>query len=164
MKHVHPFASIALAAILLCGCTSSSPVEDEAEMLKALTTFLRAFENGDLDAMEASFSEDATSFRRTVMSNGITEPIEAAIYKRASGGLPPAMRELVASWQGRADGPPYMALDPKDLEVRMLTDAAIVTFHLENGRALSRRTLVLAKEDGSWKIVHLHPSNVVGSE
>ena len=83
MKHVHPFASIALAAILLCGCTSSSPVEDEAEMLKALTTFLRAFENGDLDAMEASFSEDATSFRRTVMSNGITEPIEAAIYKRA---------------------------------------------------------------------------------
>ena len=163
MKHVHLFAQVALAASLLCGCSSSSPVDEEAEILASLTTFLRAFENGNLDAMEASFSEEATSFRRTLMSNGITDPIETTDYKRARG-LPPAMRELVKSWQGRLDGPPYMALDPKDLEVQMLTDAAIVTFHLENGRSLSRRTFVLAREEGSWRIVHLHPSNVVGSE
>jgi hypothetical protein len=34
----------------------------------------------------------------------------------------------------------------------------------EDGRALSRRTFVLAREEGSWKIVHLHASNVVSSE
>jgi len=57
-----------------------------------------------------------------------------------------------------------MTLEPRDLEVQMFADAALVTFHLENGRSLSRRTFVLSKESGLWKIVHLHASNVVGSE
>jgi ketosteroid isomerase-like protein len=30
--------------------------------------------------------------------------------------------------------------------------------------ALSRRTFVLVYQDGSWKIVHLHASNVLGSD
>jgi hypothetical protein len=57
-----------------------------------------------------------------------------------------------------------MKLEPKDLKITQLKEAAIVTFHLENGKSLSRRTLVLSKKDGTWKIIHLHPSNVVSSE
>ena len=132
-------------------------------MLAALTAFVRAFEDGDLEAMEAAFSEESTSFPRTSMSTEGTGPIEPTDYRRVSG-MPPGMRALVARFQASPESPPYMNLDPKDLEVRVFTDAAVATFHLENGRSLSRRTFVLAREEGSWKIVHLHPSNVVGSE
>ena len=163
MKQVRLFARVAAVAVLLHGCASTTPVGEEAEVLAALTAFVRAFENGDLEAMEAAFSEESTSFPRTAMSSEITDPIEIADYRRV-GGMPPGMRALVARFQASPNAPPYMTLDPKDLEIRVFTDAAIATFHLENERSLSRRTFVLAKEEGSWKIVHLHPSNVVGSE
>jgi len=129
----------------------------------ALTTFLRAFENGELDVMEASFAADASTFPRAVMSSETVTPIDTADYRRVTG-LDPGMRELIASWQDSSTGPPFMTLDPKELEIRVFTDAAIVSFHLEDGDMLSRRTFVLGKEEGSWKIVHLHASNVVGSD
>ena len=55
-----------------------------------------------------------------------------------------------------------MELEPKDLEIVVFTDAALATFHLEGNNRVSRRTFVLAKREGLWKIVHLHASNVEG--
>ena len=163
MTRSRRLAQITLAAGLLYSCTSAPPIDEEAEVLAALTTFLRAFENGDLDAMEASFSDDASTFPRVVMSSETVTPIDTADYRRVTG-LDPGMRELIASWQDSPAGPPYMTLAPKDLEIRVFTDAALVSFHLESGARLSRRTFVLGKEEGSWRIVHLHASNVVGSD
>ena len=165
MKRIHTIAATSIIlSIFQVGCTSSTQaVDEEQEVMAVLTTFVHAFENGDLDVMEASFADNSSSFPRAIMSNGFESPIQTSNYKRVRGLLP-EMRDLIAGWREGAAGPPYMSLDPRDLEVMMFTDAAVVTFHLENGRSLSRRTFVLAKENDSWKIVHLHPSNVVGSE
>ncbi len=133
------------------------------EVIAFLTTFIRAFENGGIDVMEASFSADSFVFPLATMANENKPQIQTSDYKRVKG-MGPTMRNLVASFRERDTGPPYMTLDPKDLEVQMFSDAAVVTFHLENDRSLARRTFVLAKEGNSWKIVHLHASNVVGSE
>ena len=105
MKCVRLFAGTVIAALLSFSCTAPPSDKGEAEMLAALTAFLRAFENGDLEAMEASFTEGATSFGRSVMSNEIAGPIDTTDYKRVRG-MPRQMRELVGSWQSRPDGPP----------------------------------------------------------
>jgi hypothetical protein len=31
-----------------------------------------------------------------------------------------------------------------------------VTFHIEDGSVLDRRTLVMKRESGEWKIAHIH--------
>jgi ketosteroid isomerase-like protein len=54
-----------------------------------------------------------------------------------------------------------MQLDPKNLEVQMFGDIAIATFNLyDRPGTINRRTLVLRKESGGWKIVHLHASEI----
>jgi hypothetical protein len=58
--------------------------------------------------------------------------------------------------------PPYMKLDPADIRIdRLSADVTLVTFHLFDGRTVNRRTLVFQRLNRSWKIVHIHASNVV---
>ncbi len=63
-------------------------------------------------------------------------------YHRIRGG--PQMRELVVGFRASDAEPPYMRLEPKDLEIVVFTDAALATFHLEGNNRVSRRTFVLA--------------------
>ena len=156
--------TLALIGIFQVACTDSYQTgEDERAVRETLATFIQAFENGDLEVMEASFGESALTFPRAIMSGELQSPIRNSEYRRVRG-IDPQMRMLIAGWHEGGSSAPFMSLEPKDLEVQMFTDAAVVSFHLEDGRALSRRTFVLAREEGSWKIIHLHASNVVSSE
>ena len=100
-----------------------SAIERE-EVIASLTTFIRAFENGELDVMEASFSANSFVFPLVTVPNENSSQIQTSDYKRVKGMGPP-MRNLVASFRERDTGPPYMTLDPKDLEVQMFSDACI---------------------------------------
>ena len=54
-----------------------------------------------------------------------------------------------------------MQLSPQDLKIQLLSEGvALVTFHLVEGTTLSRRTIILERSSGGWKIVHLHASNL----
>ena len=151
-------------SIIQTSCNSTvQNVDEEKEVKDTLDKFLRAFENGDFEIMEASMTNDAYIFPRAIMSNDVKKPIENANYRRING-LDPQMKQVINSIRESGKQPPFMKLEPKDLKITMLKEAAIVTFHLENGKSLSRRTIVLAKNDDTWKIVHIHPSNVVSSE
>jgi len=157
-------AVLVVVSGLLGGCTGERAADAEEEVMQLLTAFLQAFENGDLSLMESSFADDAVTFPRAIMSEETTGPINSDNYMRVRG-LDPNMRALIETLQNAdTSGPPYMNLDPEDFELKMFNDAALATFHLKNGAALSRRTFVLARRADSWKIVHLHASNVVGSE
>lgn len=153
-----------VALLLVSAAEASQPsAEAEHEVRTALKGFLTAFEHGDLEAMEAAFADDAVTFPRAIMSTSPPAEIRTEDYKRVVG-LDPQMRELIARWRASGDPPPYIRLDPKDLEIRVFSEAALATFHLERDGSLSRRTFVLAKRAGAWKVVHLHASNVVGSD
>ena len=145
-----------------CNSTGQN-ADEEKEVMSALDKFLRAFENGNFEIMEASMTDDAYIFPRAIMSNDSLGPIDNANYRRIYG-LDPQMKQVIKSLGKSGKQPPYMKLEPKDLKITMLKDAAIATFHLENGKSLSRRTIVLTKKEGTWKIIHIHPSNVVTSE
>lgn len=168
-KHILSRIRVAAGAatvigILLTACDEpAQSLNDEQEILSVLTAFVRAFENGDLEQMETYFAEDALTFPRAIMSNDANTPINSSEYRRVIG-IDPQMQQLISRFSESGLEPPYMKLNPVDLEVQMLSDAAVVSFHLEDGASLSRRTFVLARQEGEWRIVHLHASNVVGSD
>ena len=52
-----------------------------------------------------------------------------------------------------------LQITPIDINIQVYQETAIVTFHLGDGvKTLSRRTLVMIKENKQWKIAHLHAS------
>ena len=135
----------------------------ESEVLEALESFIAAFENGDIEAMEASFSRDAVTFPRSIMAHEYDGDIDVSKYRRVHG-IDPQMRALIDSLKKSGRERPYLNIEPADLEIRIFGDAALATFHLVgNDKRLGRRTFVLALIDDAWKIVHLHASNVYGA-
>lgn len=129
-----------------------------AEAEATLRAFLRAFENDDLRAMEAAFAPDAVSFDMVVAAPNGSAPPDLQALRRKSG-MPPSMRALVERTPKPASGPPYRRLDPKDLLVTVAGEMALCTFHLEGPTSLARRTIVLVRRGGVWKILHIHASN-----
>ena len=100
-----------------------------------------------LDEMISFFSDDATAFF----------PVEHNVL-RIQGKE--TIRKVFAKVINRmkSSGMTRIKLDAEDVYVQMLSDIAIVTFHIRD-TSLSRRTLVLQYGNGEWKIKHLHASN-----
>ncbi len=51
-------------------------------------------------------------------------------------------------------------VEPLDVTMHVIGDAALVTFHLDRPGAVGRRTLVLRRDAQRWRIAHLHASVV----
>jgi ketosteroid isomerase-like protein len=114
-----------------------------------LQDFIRAFDNLEWDRFRGFFDDDATVF----YPRGFTT--------RASGRLEfeANFRKVFDQIRGNRVQPPYMDLQPRDLHIQRYGDIAIATFHLDDRPGvLNRRTLVLRKMKGQWKIAHLHAS------
>jgi ketosteroid isomerase-like protein len=148
-------AFAAFLALLMIPAAQAS----EQEVRDALEAFIAAFEAGDTAAMREAFADDAVTFPRAIMSAGAEGPIDAGEYRRVRG-IDPQMLELIDELKARGDGPPYLDIRPRDLDIRLFGDAALATFHLGDDNSLGRRTFVLARYGDAWKIVHLHASNV----
>lgn len=135
-----------LAQTKTSGVDSGSP-----DVQKAVDAFIEAFNNLDWEKFRLGFTDDATVFfpfpqvpRR---ANGRAE-VEA-VFKR-----------FFDEGRKRKSSPPYLNIQPKDVKIQRLKDAAIVTFHLEGDDAIGRRTVVFQKQKGKWLIAHLSASSV----
>jgi ketosteroid isomerase-like protein len=153
---------LALGAALVgaAAAAGAQAADRRAEAEAALRAFLHAFENDDLATMEAAFAPDAACFDPVVASSKGSGPLDLETFRRKPG-MPPTMRALVQSSLKTGTGPPYRRLDPKDLLVQTEGEMALCTFHLEGPTSLARRTIVLVRRSGAWKILHIHASNVV---
>lgn len=122
----------------------------QSEVEQALATFLEAFNNLDWEAFCRCFADDATVFFPGA-------PFPAA---RASGraAVEAAFAPYFAELRATVAGPPYQRLVPRDLEIQLLGDAAVATFHLARETGVGRRTFVLHRSSAGWEIVHLHAS------
>jgi ketosteroid isomerase-like protein len=112
-----------------------------------LIRFVNGFSKLDLEKTVSCFSDDATSFfpiaHHTTFLDGKHE-----------------IREAFASVISKikAAGHNSIRLEPEDIKIQKLGEAAIVTFHIRD-RDLSRRTLILRNTREGWIIQHLHASN-----
>lgn len=126
---------------------------DSAAVHSAVTAFLRAVEDLDWPRFSAAFSDDVTAFFP------IPEPPQRVVGRAA---VEAQFQRVFAGIRAAApSGPPYQHLPPVGLRIEMVGDGvALVSFELRNRERVGRRTLVMRREAGQWRIVHLHASNV----
>lgn len=140
------------AALAAGEIANTAPADDDPQA--ALLAFLRAFENCDLARMQAAFARGATYFDRAPR-----EPGDRALYRRGAG-MPAGMRQIATTLPKTVPGPPYHRLEPRNLACERHGEIALCTFELDSADSLGRRTIVLRKQAGGWKIIHIHASNV----
>jgi len=148
-----------LGGLAAAPAAASSASAAENEIRAALLAFLKAFEDCDLPRMEAAFAPDANGFDRTVMSAKGASGLKLDDWRRVDG-MPPGMRKLAQVLPKTQAGPPYQSLVPQDLLIQASADMAVCTFHLVSPHILCRRTIVMARRHGVWRIIHIHASNV----
>ena len=125
--------------------------KDSIDVISSVTNFVTAFNNFNWTEFRASFADDATMFHpfwsQPKRRNGKQE-IESAWLE--------IFPEFVDTKNTRR-----LQISPKDVNIQIYGQTAIVTFHLGDGiNQLSRRTLVMIKDKDNWKIAHLHASSV----
>ena len=112
-----------------------------------LIRFINAFSRLDLDEMMSCYADDATAFfpiaHRTTFIDGKEE-------------IRKAFANVIA--KVHAAGLNSLKMEPEDVKIQKLGDTAIATFQVRDDD-LSRRTLVLRREQEYWVIQHLHASN-----
>jgi len=126
---------------------------DSVAVQKTAEQFIQAFINLEWERFRSFFAADATAFF----------PPSAQFPRRANSKaeIENVFRVVFDGARKRKSGAPYLSIEPKELEVQMLGDVAIVTFHLEDPGMFGRRTMVLQKQGKQWLIVHLHASGVM---
>jgi len=156
------YMAIAILAVGLLArphAAQKPTAEDLEGAMKPVQGFIEAMTNADLDALMKLFDEDATvfmPFAETPRRLGGNAAIRSAF-----GALFDQLRKSAA-------GPPYLRLNPLDLESKLYGNTAIITFHLgalpsstaPHPTRFSRRTFVVMPRNGQWRIVHLHASNM----
>jgi uncharacterized protein (TIGR02246 family) len=124
-------------------CAAHVSVHAETQVHALVDRFVASVNAADTATFLSFFSEDATAFFPTNAARKI--------------GIQ-QIREAIAP--AFAQGPRNPAVRANDLVVTVNDDLAVASFDAGIGAAHARRTLVLRRMDGGWKIIHLHASNL----
>ena len=147
--------ALLLAVGATCIVLSTTRVRGQTpdEIRNVVNRFITAFDNLDWPVFVGMFEDDATVF--------YPSPPNAPIRATGRREFEPAWQRVFQGIRGSRTTAPYMDLKLDRLQIQVLNDAAIVTFELHDVPGVTgRRTLVLRKVDGVWRIAHLHASNV----
>jgi uncharacterized protein (TIGR02246 family) len=120
--------------------------QDNSDVRETLDGFFRAVESRDLDRVTPYFEEDAQMF----------SPL--GTYPARLDGRAAIMEQFKAISEALKQMPTPIRIDPQELVVREFGDIALVTFHLKLPGPLHRRSFILRKRDGRWRIAHIHAS------
>jgi len=144
-----PRARLTQPAVINADATTA----DSAAVHAAVTMFLHAFENLDWERFREGFSDNVTAFFPP------PEPPQRFVGRAA---VESQFRRVFDGIRAAApSGPPYQHLPPVGLRIEMLgSSTALVSFELRNAERIGRRTFVMQRKAGQWRIVHLHASNV----
>src|SRR5262245_8573128 len=114
-----------------------SAIETPKDVARFLDSFVESFENLEWDRFRDHFSDEATVFF----------PAPYGV-ERASGraAVEAGFRRVFDRWRKERPGPPYLEIEPLDVEVQTYGEIYVVTFHLDGGESRSRRTFVLGRE------------------
>ena len=117
-----------------------------SDVRETLDGFFRSVESRDLDRITPYFEEDAQMF----------SPL--GTYPARLDGRAAVMEQFRAISEALKQMPTPIRIDPQEMVVREFGDIALVTFHLKLPGPLHRRSFILRKRDGRWRIAHIHAS------
>lgn len=152
-------AFLFIAALLASACQQprahvpiapASPSRDHAELVQAAEHFLSVFDNMEWEPFRAAWASSPSVF---FPFRDTPERVEgAAVASR--------FRVFFDEVRGAREGPPYLRLQPQQLRAEVMGSTGLVTFMLgRSPGAVGRRTLLFVREDGRWKLAHMHASN-----
>ena len=146
---------LALAGAFIALVVARAQLDVQKDVERVVRNFLVAFGNRDFAVFVPYFSEDATVF---------FPPSAAAPLGRVQGRseIERTFKTIFDAYPRRSAGP-APSITPQDLLIQQLDGHAVVSFHLGSENARQRRTLVLKRVAGEWKIVHLHGSAAGGT-
>ncbi len=121
-------------------------VLNDIAVQETLDGFFRAVESRELDRVAPFFEEDAQMF----------SPL--GTYPARLDGRAAIMEQFKAIVEALKQMPSPIRIDAQEQVVREFGDIALVTFHLKLPGPLHRRTFVLRKREGRWRIAHVHAS------
>ena len=137
--------------LLLMNFSVKAQHKDSIAVIKSVNNFVTAFNNFNWTAFRESFTDDATIFYP--YWNQVSRIQGKQEIEKAWLTIFP---EFVDTKNSRK-----LQISPKNIKLQLYQQTAIVTFHLGDGvNTLSRRTLIMVKKKQSWKIAHLHASNL----
>jgi ketosteroid isomerase-like protein len=128
---------------------SSSVPSTGADVEEVMKSFLVPFSRQDIPGFIDYFADDAVVFFPSAAFAPIRIEGKDAIARTFARVFKPV--------PSASDRP---LIQPQDLKVQHLGDSAIVTFHLGSDATRGRRTFVLRRDAGRWRIVHLHASTM----
>lgn len=114
---------------------------------QTLQAFTRTVETLDLDKIAEYFEEDAQMF----------SPLGS--YPARLDGRAAIMNQFKAIVETARAMPTPLKIEPIDLNVREFGDLALVTFHLNLQGPLHRRSFLMRRTGGRWRIAHIHASS-----
>lgn len=162
LRKTEMIGATAATLLIFCGCSAPLPKTDfygktfqreEQQVKRTAEEFIEAFKNLNWERFCSFFAADATAFF----------PPSARFPQRADGRtqIENVFRRVFENARRQRAAPPYLDIEPRDLNIQLFDQVAIVTFHLEDPGSSGRRSLVLRKQDNRWMIVHLHASAIV---
>ena len=144
--------ALLLAFLPLAAMAQRVPEEQKRiEVQRTLSEFIIAFDNLDWEKFRSAFADNATVFY----------PRE--FPRRAAGRaeFEETFKRVFEQIRAGRSTPPFMDIQPHEMEIRIFGDIAIAAFHLDDKpHFVNRRTIVLRNTSTGWKIIHLHASEV----
>jgi hypothetical protein len=146
-----------VALFIIMSLTSFSQVSktrhanDSIAVMSSFNSFIDAFTNLKRDQFSNCFADDATGF-----FPGFTDVAERVNTKAEMLSV---FDQYFQKTKREKSGPPYLVIEPRDVRVQINQGIAILTFHVLGPGLIGRRTLVY-RNDGAWKIIHMHGSQV----
>jgi hypothetical protein len=143
---------VSTAAWIGTAAVAQEPARDTTEVLAAARSFLTAFNRLDWEPFHGSFHPSATVF----------QPFGEPFRNDGREEVATFFRSFFERVRAAREGPPYLDIQPEDLRIDALGEAAVVTFHLPGEEEVGRRTLVFGRHapDAPWRIAHLHASGL----
>lgn len=137
-----------LITILPMSSLQSQNVNDEIN--KVLSLFVENLNNLDLEPFIENFAPDATIFF----------PRNAFPIERVSGkeAIKNEFKQFFDNVRGDRTEPPFLNIIPKEKELKVYDNIAIVSLHFQMGQEFHRRSIILEKHNNKWLIIHLHAS------
>ena len=149
-RRLTPIAVLAVMVAVGALGTAGAQPNPQKDVERVIQDFLLAFSNRNFAVFVPYFSDDATVF---------FPPSTTAPLGRVQGRseIERTFKAIFEAYPPRTTRPPTPNV-PQDLLIQEFDGSAIVTFVLGSETARQRRTLVLKRIGGEWKIAHLHGS------
>jgi ketosteroid isomerase-like protein len=135
---------VALVAIILASCATAARSSSRAEVEAVVAGIVAAVNAADVDAFMSFFAPEADAFLPSAAS-----PSRLTGHAQIRAGIAPALAAK-----------PIHSMAVRDLVITIDGATAIASFEIGKPIVHSRRTLVLKRTGGKWRVVHLHGSNL----